>query len=623
MAMSMVFRSIGSLSRSLAQALAPAAVFILALIIYTGFTIPIRDMHPWFRWINYVDPVSYAFESLMINEFHGRKIPCSTFIPTGPAYANVSPDQKICSVTGAAAGADSVDGDTYLAVNFDYYHSHLWRNYGILIALMIFGLVVYLVATEYVSAKRSKGEVLLFPRGKVPASGSSNADIEANPDDRINADMVAVQKITTEVPPSIQKQTAVFHWTDVNYDIKIKGEPRRLLDEVDGWVKPGTLTALMGVSGAGKTTLLDVLASRTTMGVVTGEMLVDGRQRDSGFQRKTGYVQQQDLHLATSTVREALTFSALLRQPRATPRKEKLAYVDEVIKVLEMESYADAVVGVPGEGLNVEQRKRLTIGVELAAKPALLLFLDEPTSGLDSQTAWSICTLLRKLANNGQAILCTIHQPSAILFQEFDRLLFLAMGGKTVYFGDIGEKSRTLSSYFERNGARPCGPEENPAEWMLEVIGAAPGSVTTIDWPIVWKESPERRAIRKTLAEMKEELSAQTTPDTDPRSLDQFAATFGQQLVTVTKRVFEQYWRTPSYLYSKTLLCAGTVCKMNYFVDPSLTFVGPLHWLLILGCTYFFTGTTESVVRDFHVADDLWQLNSADYASFCYTAILV
>jgi ATP-binding cassette, subfamily G (WHITE), member 2, PDR len=315
----------------------------------------------------------------------------------------------------------------------------------------------------------------------------------------------------------------------------------------------------MGVSGAGKTTLLDVLASRTTMGVVSGEMLVDGRQRDSGFQRKTGYVQQQDLHLATSTVREALNFSALLRQPKATPRKEKLAYVDEVITVLEMESYADAVVGVPGEGLNVEQRKRLTIGVELAAKPALLLFLDEPTSGLDSQTAWSIVTLLRKLANNGQAILCTIHQPSAILFQEFDRLLFLAMGGKTVYFGDIGEKSKTLSSYFERNGARTCGTEENPAEWMLEVIGAAPGSVTTIDWPLVWKESPERHAIRQTLAEMKEELSTYTTVDNDPAALDPFAAPFEEQLVTVTMRVFEQYWRTPSYLYSKTLLCAGTV----------------------------------------------------------------
>ena len=105
-----------------------------------------------------------------------------------------------------------------------------------------------------------------------------------------------------------------------------------------------------GVSGAGKTTLLDVLATRVTMGIVGGEMLIDGRQRDESFQRKTGYVQQQDLHLQTSTVREALSFSALLRQPARVPRAEKLAYVDEVIKLLEMEEYADAIVGVPGEG---------------------------------------------------------------------------------------------------------------------------------------------------------------------------------------------------------------------------------------------------------------------------------
>lgn len=105
-----------------------------------------------------------------------------------------------------------------------------------------------------------------------------------------------------------------------------------------------------GVSGAGKTTLLDVLATRTTMGVITGGMFVDGRERDTSFQRKTGYVQQQDLHLSTSTVREALNFSALLRQPGNITRKEKLEYVEEVIKLLDMEEYADAVVGVPGEG---------------------------------------------------------------------------------------------------------------------------------------------------------------------------------------------------------------------------------------------------------------------------------
>lgn len=206
------------------------------------------------------------------------------------------------------------------------------------------------------------------------------------------------------------------------------------------------LSSHQGVSGAGKTTLLDVLATRATIGVVSGEALVDGRSRDASFQRKTGYVQQQDLHLETSTVREALQFSALLRQPAITTKQERLGYVEEVIKLLDMETYAGAIVGVPGEGiayyyyhhhhrlrwlillgLNVEQRKRLTIGVELAAKPELLLFLDEPTSGLDSQTSWAILDLLEKLTAHGQAILCTIHQPSAMLFQRLTVSSFLLL----------------------------------------------------------------------------------------------------------------------------------------------------------------------------------------------------
>jgi ATP-binding cassette subfamily G (WHITE) protein 2 (PDR) len=80
----------------------------------------------------------------------------------------------------------------------------------------------------------------------------------------------------------------------------------------------------------------------------------------------------------------------VLRQPKTVSKKEKYAYVEEVIKMLNMADFANAVVGVPGEGLNVEQRKLLTIGVELAAKPKLLLFLDEPTSGLDSQVSMLI-----------------------------------------------------------------------------------------------------------------------------------------------------------------------------------------------------------------------------------------
>ncbi|KAI9751254.1 MAG: pyruvate dehydrogenase E1, beta subunit [Chaenotheca gracillima] len=571
--MSMLFRCIGALSRSLAQAMAPAATIILALVIYTGFVIPTPNMHPWFRWLNYIDPVAYAFESLMINEFHDRQFPCNVYVPQGGPYDSSSLTERACNTAGSTPGANFVDGDAYINASFEYYNSHLWRNLGILFALMFFFCGIYLVASEFISAKRSKGEVLLFRRGQLPDMKVHEDEEAAPPGRPITAPdpttKEAMDTDSTEMA-AIQRQTAIFHWEGVNYDIKIKGEGRRLLDDVDGWVKPGTLTALMGASGAGKTTLLDVLASRVTMGVVTGDMLVNGRQRDSGFQRKTGYVQQQDLHLATSTIREALTFSALLRQPKRIPRQEKLDYVDEVIKILDMEAYADAVVGVPGEGLNVEQRKRLTIGVELAAKPELLLFLDEPTSGLDSQTAWSICALLRKLALNGQAILCTIHQPSAILFQSFDRLLFLASGGRTVYYGDIGEDSKTLTDFFARNGSRPCGPGENPAEWMLDVIGAAPGSQNTIDWPQIWRDSPEKQQIKETLTEMKDALYRQETNPTDKEALREFAAPFTDQMFVVGKRVFAQYWRTPSYLYSKTLLCAasGLFIGFSFWREP-------------------------------------------------------
>lgn len=558
--MSMFFRSIASCSRSLVQALTPAAILILGLVMYTGFTIPTNYMLGWSRWIGYIDPVGYGFESLMINEFHNRNFTCVNYVPMGVGYENVAGNNHVCATVGSVPGQPFVNGDDYINSAFQYYHAHKWRNIGILFGF-VFGLMfVYLAATELITEKKSKGEVLVFRRGhKEFAKSKSTDDLESAPTGR----PVAAEKTDSDDIAIIERQTAIFQWSDVCYDIKIKGEPRRILDHVDGWVKPGTLTALMGVSGAGKTTLLDCLATRTTMGVITGEMLVDGKPRDESFQRKTGYAQQQDLHLSTSTVREALTFSALLRQPAHVSREEKLNYVNEVIKLLDMTEYADAVVGVPGEGLNVEQRKRLTIGVELAAKPQLLLFLDEPTSGLDSQTSWAILDLLDKLKKNGQAILCTIHQPSAMLFQRFDRLLFLKAGGQTVYYGDVGENSKILIDYFVRNGGPPCPAAANPAEWMLEVIGAAPGSHTDIDWYQTWRDSPEYRAVKQHLADLKEERSQQVNLQRtvsaqkreDKASYREFAAPFAEQLRVVTIRVFQQYWRSPTYIYSKLTLC--------------------------------------------------------------------
>lgn len=111
-------------------------------------------------------------------------------------------------------------------------------------------------------------------------------------------------------------------------------------------------------------------------GNVTGAMKINGRDIDASFGRGIGFCQQMDIHIETSTVREAFEFSALLRQSATSSREEKLAYVDNIIEILGMRDLQDAII----HSLSLEQKKRTTIGVELCAKPTLLLFLDEPTS---------------------------------------------------------------------------------------------------------------------------------------------------------------------------------------------------------------------------------------------------
>jgi ATP-binding cassette subfamily G (WHITE) protein 2 (PDR) len=560
--MAAIFRSTAALTKTASQAMALAGVLVLVLVIYTGFVVRIPSMVVWFSWLRWINPLFYAFEILLANEFHGVQFPCDSFIPTGPGYT-LEGNSFICNSQGAVAGQQFVDGDTYMQVAYEYSWSHVWRNFGILIGFLIFFMVIYFIAVELNSSTSNTAEQLVFQRGHVPAymqkGGKQSSDEEsatpAQGEEGGETDVSAVEE-----------SKGVFTWRDVVYDIEIKGEPRRLLDNVSGFVKPGTLTALMGVSGAGKTTLLDCLAQRTSMGVITGSMLVNGTPLDPSFQRSTGYVQQQDLHLETSTVREALRFSAVLRQPKSVSKQEKYDYVEEVIKMLNMSDFANAVVGVPGEGLNVEQRKLLTIGVELAAKPKLLLFLDEPTSGLDSQSSWSIISFLRKLASAGQAILCTIHQPSAILFQSFDRLLFLAKGGRTVYFGEIGDNSHTLLEYFENSGARKCGEDENPAEYMLEIVNNGKND-NGQDWHEVWKGSDAAKLVQKQIDEIHEQTKHSDLDIAEETGGTEFAMPLTTQIWECTYRVFQQYWRMPSYVLAKMALCtvAGLFIGFSFY----------------------------------------------------------
>jgi ATP-binding cassette subfamily G (WHITE) protein 2 (SNQ2) len=192
----------------------------------------------------------------------------------------------------------------------------------------------------------------------------------------------------------------------------------------------------------------------------------------------------------------------------------------------------------------------VTIGVELAAKPELLLFLDEPTSGLDSQSAFNIVRFLRKLAAAGQAILCTIHQPNSALFENFDRLLLLQRGGQCVYFGDIGKDAHVLLKYFRNHGAE-CPPSANPAEWMLDAIGA--GSTHRIgdkDWADVWRESEEFAEVKNHIIQVKEERAANVS-SSDAVTQQEYATPMSFQIKQVVKRQNLSFWRTPNYGFTR------------------------------------------------------------------------
>jgi ATP-binding cassette subfamily G (WHITE) protein 2 (SNQ2) len=560
MTMYAFFRAIGALVGSLDIATRITGVAIQALVVYTGYLIPPSKMHPWFSWLRWVNPIQYGFEGLLANEFYDLEMQCVTpyIVPQIPGAQE---RYQSCALQGNTPGSLTVSGAEYISVAYQYSRSHLWRNFGIICAFFLFFVALTAFGMEIQKPNKGGGAVTIFRRGQVPKTVVKEMENKnLRPDEESGKMEPVTEKQSTsdneeseKTVEGIAKNETIFTFKNINYTIPYEKEERTLLRDVQGFVAPGKLTALMGASGAGKTTLLNTLAQRINFGVVRGKFLVDGTTLPSSFQRSTGFAEQMDVHESTATVREALQFSARLRQPKETPLQEKYEYVETIIDLLEMREIAGAAIGTSGNGLNQEQRKRLTIGVELASKPELLMFLDEPTSGLDSGAAFNIVRFLRKLADAGQAILCTIHQPSAVLFEHFDQLLLLKSGGRTVYFGELGDDSKTLINYLERNGAKKCPPQENPAEYMLEAIGAGNPDYKGQDWGDIWQESPENDKLGKEISEIVSSRK-QAAKNAEARDDREFAMPYPQQWLAVVRRSFVAIWRDPEYILGVTML---------------------------------------------------------------------
>ena len=271
------------------------------------------------------------------------------------------------------------------------------------------------------------------------------------------------------------------------------GGDREIMHNVTGFANPGRVVAMMGPSGSGKTTLLSTLANRLDPSCQLSddaEILYGGRPWHRALKQRIGLVEQDDITFPELTVRQALMFTARLRM--SGTNAERSQRVESLIRKLRIERAADSLIGGGlKKGISGGERKRVCIAAELITEP-FLLFCDEPTSGLDSETALIIIRALRELGlAKGMSILCSIHQPNSLVFNEFDDLCFM-VAGRCTYLG----KCSDAKDYFAGILKSPCPENFNPPDWFMEqaVSGQLDGIQMEVQIPDDFHNSEENFA---------------------------------------------------------------------------------------------------------------------------------
>ncbi|KAH9207271.1 ABC-2 type transporter-domain-containing protein [Leptodontidium sp. 2 PMI_412] len=503
--------------------------------LFCGYLLPVRNMSGWIEWLHKIDPVYYAFENLFVENFVGQILDCApgAMIPDVP-NANVA--NQICEAKGAVAGSSVVMGSQF-AQSFGFQFSHRWRNIGIMISIAVIYALIGAVGSEIMTFVPQGGSPVIFAK----ASSHGRSDKDPDPE-REAAGHDSVDSQEKDLKSDVPMTGPSLTWRNMSVTI---GE-KNILRGLSGYARPGDFIALCGPSGAGKTTLLRALSNTNFSGKISGDVKFGGAAPSHNFRKTTGFVQQMDLHDGTATIREAFEFSALLRQPKHFSRRERLAYVDVVLSLLDLRSLENALIGDENSGLGVEILKRVTIGVELAARPSVL-FADEPTSGLDSQAAIHIIDYLQRLSRQGQTVIVTIHQPSASLFAKFDKVLALSSNGGLIYFGPMHD----ILPYFSRHGA-VAPADVNPAEFILDTIGASGkdnGEKSSVDWPANWQNGPEAREVESSIPGIDRDSFDVIDVDADDNS--KFNAPIVTQIYLLTRRILYNQWRNTPYMYSK------------------------------------------------------------------------
>ncbi|KAF6262511.1 ATP-binding cassette transporter [Scenedesmus sp. NREL 46B-D3] len=539
-----LFRLMGALGREVSRTNVFGSFALVLLILLGGFALKRPDIHPWWIWMFWVSPITYGMNALAINEMRYA------------AAGRVGADQQR-HVHGVVLALDAA----LVLVGY-------WA---------LFNGIMFL-ALQYLPLSTGGAGHVIGGRGlALPFTPMS----------------VAFKDISyyVDMPAGAQASD----------DGSVRGGKAQLqlLHGITGSFRPGVLTALMGVSGAGKTTLMDVLAGRKNAGRMEGQVWVGGHPKEQhSFARICGYVEQTDIHTPRTTVREALVVSATLRLYEGRERHLLEAFVDDVLELVELAPNRNTLVGMPGEwGLSIEQRKRLTIAVELVANPSIV-FMDEPTSGLDARAAAIVMRAVRNTVNTGRTVVCTIHQPSIHIFDAFDELLLLKRGGRTIFHGALGPDSNALIDYFMQTpGVEAPGEGFNPSTWMLDISAVGSEARLDVDFAQAYQDSQLRLRNEALVQQL-----SQPPPGSKPLHFDRpYAASTRQQFNVLMRRWFTSYWRDPGYNATRLVFCVvlavllGTIYLWMGMRRSSLNDITNIMGALFICITFLGTSNASGV----------------------------
>ncbi|TMW95972.1 hypothetical protein EJD97_008115 [Solanum chilense] len=515
-----LFRSIASIARVLVVSNTFASAALLITFLSGGFIVPKDLIKPWWEWAFWISPLTYGQRAISVNEF------------TSTRWM-----QKI------TIGNQTLGNAVLRSHSLPTANSWYWLGVGVLLIYILFFNAILTLALAILNPIRKSGAVV-SPEAVGADGGSKTSESNGDPEPA----MTKKKGMILPFQPLAMTFHNVKYFVDMPKEMSSEGiseKKLQLLSSVSGVFSPGVLTALVGSSGAGKTTLMDCLAGRKTSGYIEGDIKISGYlKKQETFARVSGYVEQNDIHSPQVTVYESLCFSSYLRLPKEVNKEQREEFVKEVMDLVELDSLKNALVGLPGSsGLSTEQRKRLTIAVELVANPSII-FMDEPTSGLDARAAAIVMRTVRNTVDTGRTVVCTIHQPSIEIFEAFDELLLMKRGGQVIYGGKLGEKSQTMVDYFQSiPGIPPIPSGYNPATWMLEISTPAAEERMGEDFAVIYRNSEQFRGVEALIKQL-----SVPPENSEPLKFTSIYSqgAFSQFRICLWKQNLV-YWRSPTY----------------------------------------------------------------------------